>query len=135
MAFTLKTVGIYQRGRETVALVASGTAYSSALPAAAHAVLDTAAGTRKIVLQAKPSAVSGTNLDVALYGADDEAGTDKYLLLDAVIADLTTTAKVSGIVDLNLYPAPFYFVGFLVDADESANTVELTALIPPIGSR
>ena len=69
------------------------------------------------------SAVSGTNLDIGLYGSIDEAGTTKTLLLDAVVADLTATGMAYGVVDLNAYPAGYYFLGWTADANESANTI------------
>ena len=72
----------------------------------------------------KASAVSGTNLDIALYGAMKSGGT-KFLLKDAVVADITTSAKAIGYVDVNQYPAPFYYIGWTADANESANTIEL----------
>lgn len=68
------------------------------------------------------SAVSGTNLDIALYGATTQGGT-KFNLKDAVVADITATGKVAGVVDLNAYPAPFYYLGWTSDANESANTI------------
>ena len=69
------------------------------------------------------SAVTGTNLDIALYGSDTEAGTSKYLLKDAIVADITATGWSFGQVDLNAYPAPYYFLAWTSDADESANTI------------
>jgi hypothetical protein len=69
------------------------------------------------------SAVSGTNVDIALYGSSDAAGTSKALLKDAVVADITATGEVAGVVDLNAYPAPYYFLGWTTDADEDANTI------------
>ena len=73
------------------------------------------------------SAVTGTNLDIALYGADTEAGT-KYLLLDAVVADITATGATAAVIDLNAYPAPYYFLSWTSDVDESANTVDVKVI-------
>jgi hypothetical protein len=70
------------------------------------------------------SAVSGTNLDIALYGASESGGT-KVQLLDAVVADITATGRATGVVDLNAYPAAYYYLGWTSDADESANTIEV----------
>lgn len=69
------------------------------------------------------SAVSGTNLDIALYGSATKAGTTKTLLKDAVVADITATGMVYGQIDLNAYPAAYYFLAWTSDADESANTI------------
>lgn len=74
------------------------------------------------------SAVSGTNLDIALYGSTTEAGTSKYLLKDAVVADITATGEVAGQVDVNAYPAPFYFLAWTSDANESANTITVKVI-------
>ena len=71
------------------------------------------------------SAVTGTNLDIALYGADDSAGTAKYLLLDALVADITATGKVTGIIDIKAYPAPFYFISVTGDNAETGNTLRI----------
>lgn len=69
------------------------------------------------------SAVTGTNLDIALYGSDSLAGTVKYLLKDAVVADIAATGTVAGTIDIKAYPAPYYFLAWTADVDESANTI------------
>lgn len=72
-----------------------------------------------------PSAITGTNLDIALYGANTTGGT-KFLLKDAVVADLTVDAtKVAGSIDINAYPAPYYYIAWTSDVDESANTIQV----------
>lgn len=88
---------------------------------------------RWVTFRATPSAVSGTNLDIALYGAESEDGT-KTLLKDAIIADLTDNSAVAGVVDLNAYPAPYYFIGHTSDADESANTITYEIFFTPPGN-
>lgn len=70
------------------------------------------------------SAVTGTNLDIALYGAYQSGGT-KYLLLDALVPDITGAENVAASVDINDYPAIFYYVGWTADVNESANTIGL----------
>ena len=72
------------------------------------------------------SAVTGTNLDIALYGCDNSAGVDKYLLLDALVADIVATGKVVGIIDIQQYPAPFYFISVTGDNAETGNTLAIT---------
>jgi hypothetical protein len=82
--------------------------------------------TNRATIVCHPSAVSGTNLDIKLYGSDTAAGTTKYLLLDAVVADLTADdTAIAGVVDLNAYPAPYYFISWTADGDESANTMQI----------
>lgn len=71
------------------------------------------------------SAVSGTNLDIALYGAMTESGT-KFLLKDAIVADVTNGVAQGGVIDLQAYPCPNYFVGWTADTDEDANTVTVS---------
>lgn len=79
---------------------------------------------------AHPSAISGTNLDIALYGAYESGGT-KVLLKDAIIADLTVDdTPVVGLVDMNLYPCPYYYIGVTADGDESANTISYRIIVP-----
>lgn len=75
------------------------------------------------------SAVSGTNLDIILYGADSPGGT-KYQLKDAIVADITDTTPAVAIVDLNAYPAPYYYIGWTADSDESSNTIDVKFLVP-----
>lgn len=72
-----------------------------------------------------PSAITGTNLDIALYGAMTAGGT-KFLLLDALVADLTVDGQaVAGVIDVQAYPAPFYYVAWTADVNESANTIKV----------
>ena len=85
---------------------------------------------RYVTFTLNASAVTGTNLDIALYGASTEAGS-KYLLKDAIVADITATGIVAGIHDLNLYPAPYYFIAWTSDVDESANTIDLEVIGVP----
>ena len=75
------------------------------------------------------SAVSGTNLDIALYGAYESGGT-KYLLKDAVVSDITATGLVFGGVDLQSYPAPYYYLAWTSDANEVANTIDCFIVSP-----
>lgn len=70
------------------------------------------------------SAVTGTNIDIALYGAMSSGGT-KFLLKDTIVADITATGLVFGQVDLNAYPAPYYYLAWTTDVDESANTISV----------
>lgn len=72
----------------------------------------------------KASAVTGTNLDIAIYGALTSGGI-KFLLKDAIVADITDATKVVGYLDVNTYPCAYYYVAWTADADESANTIEL----------
>lgn len=109
---------------ETKTLPSSATVgYSSVLPAGIEP--NKATATNTITVTAQASAVSGTNLDIALYGSDTKAGTTKFLLKDALVADLTDTTLTVGTVDLNSYPALYYFIGWTADADESANTISV----------
>lgn len=79
-----------------------------------------------VTFVASASAVTGTNVDIALYGAATSGGT-KFLLLDAVVADLDNSNKVkSGTIDINAYPAPFYYLGHTADVDEHLNTITYT---------
>jgi hypothetical protein len=75
-------------------------------------------------------AVAGTNVDVAIYGAMESGGT-KFLLLDGPVVDLTNLIGFKGAdFDVNAYPAPYYYIGFTYDADNSANTIYYRVLVP-----
>lgn len=84
---------------------------------------------RNVTFAFNASAVSGTNLDIALYGAYESGGT-KFLLKDAVVADITATGVSAGVIDLNDYPAPYYYLAWTADADESANTIDVWVMAP-----
>jgi len=108
---------------ETKTLPASATiGYSSEI----NAIKPKLDGTvQNVGFSLTPTAVTGTNLDIALYGANKAGGT-KYLLKDALVADLTVDGeKVTGFIDVNQYPAPFYYVAWTADANESANSITL----------
>lgn len=85
---------------------------------------------RYIAVWMKASAVSGTNLDIAWMGGFDEAGTTAVLITDAIVADITDTTAAAAVIDLNANPYPFYFIRVTVDADESANVLEIRAYGP-----
>lgn len=121
MAWTKKGNGHIGMISETYTLPSSATTeYSSVIKEFAP---DKDKANKYITCQFNASAVSGTNLDIALYGSDTEDGATKVLLKDAVVADITATGEVAGQVDLNAYPALYYFLGWTSDADESANTI------------
>lgn len=70
-----------------------------------------------------PSAITGDNLDIALYGSDTIDGA-KSLLLDVLVADLTVDGqRVSGIIDIQLYPSAFYFISVTGANAETGNTL------------
>lgn len=70
------------------------------------------------------SAVTGTNLDIALYGSDTIGGS-KFLLKDALVADITDTTMVAGVIDLQAYPASFYWISVTGDNAETGNTLAI----------
>ena len=77
------------------------------------------------------TAVTGTNLDIAIYGSDQASGTAgtagaKYLLLDAVVADITATGKVAGTIDMQAYPAAYYWISVTGDNAETGNTLAIS---------
>ena len=75
------------------------------------------------------SAVSGTNLDISLHGAWEAGGSKFTLVSDALVADITATGNNVDVLDLNAYPAPYYYIGWTSDADESANTITVTCIV------
>ena len=120
MAWTVKSnaKGNVEILKETYDLPASGVGYSSVI----DEIGPNANQNRFVTVVVDATAVSGTDIDIALYGADEVNGT-KVLLADAIVADLTDGTRVAGQVDLNAYPAGVYFIGWTVDADESANDI------------
>ena len=126
MAWTKGTANGMGRNFETVTQAASATyAYSSVIDFLKPKGDGQA---RYVSLFAEASAVSGTNIDISLWGAYTSGGT-KFLLVDAPgsIADLTNAAKTAGAsFNIEAYPAPYYYIGMLADVNESANTVTLS---------
>lgn len=84
---------------------------------------------RYISVLVSASTVSGTNLDIQLHGAMTPTGS-KFLLKDTIVTDVTNGVVQGGVIDLNAYPAPYYFVSWTADANESANTITVTLFIP-----
>lgn len=125
MAWTSKGVnGQVAKLSESYTLPASATVgYSSVIDI--NAFLPNYKNEKKYVtFTFKPSNVSGTDLDIALYGCDKD-GSNPVLLKDAIVADIAngSSALVAGVVDINAYPYEAYKVGWTAQADESANTI------------
>ena len=80
--------------------------------------------------------VTSTHVEVALYGSATPGGT-KFLLADNIVTALTNSVKVQGaVLDLNLYPAPYYYISFTSDGDDTTSTALVyttTIFIPQIG--
>jgi hypothetical protein len=85
-----------------------------------------------IHIMANADAVSNTNVDFGLYGALVSGGS-KFLLVDAPMADLTGAGVLTTMasLDINLYPARYYYFSVLTDTgSEAANTLTITVIIP-----
>lgn len=126
MAWTHATENrvLYSKEESITLPDASGTDYSSVIDFLDFVLRDNHNG--YIEVTATTSAVSGTNLDTALFGSFTSAGTTKTQLLDAIVADFstsTTAVTKVGSVNLKAYPYPYYFFGHVADADESSNTI------------
>lgn len=133
MSWTPKSAnGMAFYKEEDITLPSSAaTEYSSAIDFVGP---DHGSENRWVTFRATPTTIDGTNIDIALYGAESEDGT-KTLLKDAIIADLTADdTAVAGVVDLNLYPAPYYFIGHLPDQDESDSTITYEIFFTPPGN-
>ena len=80
--------------------------------------------------------VTSTSIEVALYGSAVPGGT-KFLLVDNIVTALTNSAKTSGArLDLNDYPAPYYYISMTSDADDTTGTpltYKVSLFIPQIG--
>ena len=130
MAWT-KTVNNngYTSYTETITLPASATSgYSSEIN---FLEADPDNATKKVMVVANASAVSGTNLDLSLIGhwTSGTAGGSMVTLVDAYIADITATGNNIDVLDVNSYPMPYYMLKHITDADESANTITYTILV------
>ena len=126
MAFRKRSENTYLVAEEDYTLPSSATTeYSSEIDFIKAINRDTQSEYVSFVITV--DAVSGTYLDIALYGAYESGGT-KFLLKDAVVADITGAGTSAGIVDIKAYPAPYYYIGWTSDADESANTLTLNVI-------
>lgn len=115
---------------ETITLPASATAgYSSEID---FLEADPDNATKKVIVVANASAVSGTNLDLSIVGhwTKDTAGASMVDLgVDGYIADITATGNNIDVLDVNTIPMPYHRFKHIADADESANTITYTVLV------
>lgn len=136
MAWTKTTVNGVLVATETVSLPASATRVSSSeidfIPLTARTV------NRYVTINATASAVAGTNVDIELHGyatSGTAVSTTVYLLKDAPgsISDVTNAAKSqSASFDIQAYPAAYYRLVGLADADETGNTITFTVIVPRV---
>ena len=127
-AWVNRTSNKFGRIQQTfdLAIAGNGQGYTTVIDAIKIRQGNDRPETQRITFTFDATAVTGSNLDVALYGSNDRAGTDKYLLKDILVADITATGIAIGIFDLQLYPAPFYFISVIGDNAETGNTLALT---------
>ena len=126
MAWTETTVKNGTVLEETYTLPASATTEYSSVIYNDNFQSNLSNNNRYVSITLDATAVTGTNLDIALYGAMTSGGT-KFLLKDAIVADITATGINITVEDFNALPAPYYFIAWTSDADESANTIEVKA--------
>lgn len=132
MAWSVKSVNGMLVASEAVTLAGSATyAFTSQIDFIPLGSL----ANKYITLTCEASAVSGTNVDISLhgYGTSGTAGAATNVLVDAPgsIGDVTNAAKIKqACFDIKPYPAPYYRIGLLCDADEDANTMTVTIIVP-----
>jgi len=127
MAFTKTSPNGKAVYQETYTLPASATiGYSTEID---FFKFDSSLANKNVTVVLNASAVSGTNLDISLYGAWEKGGSKVTLVSDALVADITATGNNVDILDLNTVPMPYYYIGWTADADESANTITLTCIV------
>jgi len=90
---------------------------------------DSSLANKKVAVILNASAVSGSNLDISLYGTWEAGGSKVTLVSDTLVTDIAATGNNVDILDLNAYPMPYYYIGWTSDADESANTITLTCIV------
>ena len=127
MAFTKTSANGKTVYQESYTLPASATiGYSTEID---FLKFDSSLANKKVAIVLNASAVSGTNLDISLYGTWEAGGSKVTLVSDTLVTDITATGNNVDILDLNAYPMPYYYIGWTSDADESANTITLTCIV------
>lgn len=80
---------------------------------------------RRILVAGITSGAITTDFTVDLYGAATSGGT-KYLLSSGIISGgLVNTSLKAGVVDLNAFPSPYYYIGLKSTANNSAITADV----------
>jgi len=108
--------------KEVITLPAeAGSAYSSVIDFVGPNELK---DNRYVNITFQASAVSGTNVDLALFGSET---TDSADAVDTgfSIAALTDATVLLKNINLNQYGFPYYFIKYTADADESSNTLTI----------
>jgi len=124
--WTKSTANKMLLAKETYTLPSSATIeYSSVID---FLIPDAEYANKKVLITFNATAVSGTDLDIALYGSDSIGGT-KIELLDPLVADIAATGAKSVILDLNAYPAPYYYLAWTADTDEKANSITVKIMV------
>jgi len=127
MAFTKTSANGKTVYQETSTLPASATTgYSSEID---FFSFDSSLAEKKVTVILNASAVTGANLDISLHGAWEAGGSKVELVADGLVTDITATGNNIDILDLNAYPMPYYYIGWLAAEDESANTITLTCIV------
>lgn len=121
VAKTEKTNNRLYHFNETIVGPNAATVYSAELAAIVRPNLGFA--NRYLAISAIKSVAMVTDLVVELYGALSSGGT-KVLLKTDVITGLTNARK-SGVVDLNAYPFPYYYVAVKSSANNSNGDVTI----------
>jgi len=108
--------------KEVITLPSStGSAYSSVIDFVGPNTLHEHA---YVNMTFKASAISGTNIDLVLFGSETTSSADA-VDTGYSIAALTDATVLLKNVDLNQYGFPYYFIKYTVDADEDANTLTI----------
>lgn len=130
MSWSKKSVNGMLVATETVTGVASGTAYTSDIDFIPFGKNNN----HYIGISCANASLSGTNLDVSLLGSAAAATAGASMefthVSDSLVADITTGTTKSACVDFNLYPTPYYKIGFLVDTSETTKSVTVTITVP-----
>ena len=124
MSFVNRTANLFGRIYELLTLVDTATVYSSVISAIKVRQEKGRPEKQYVTFSFQASAVTGTNLDIALVGSDTLSGS-KFLLKDVVVADITDGTIVAGVIDVQAYPASFYWIRVITDGDEQLNTLAI----------
>ena len=128
MSFVNRTANELGRLVESAVVLPSSAVeeFSSAISGIKLRVSDDKKASQYVSFLAEASAVAGTNIDIDLWGSHTLSGTKFLLKADLVVA-LTNAQKSNGaVIDMKAYPAAYYFIGWLPDVSEAANTISIS---------
>lgn len=81
-------------------------------------------GVQGVTVTGEATAVSGTDVNIHLFGSFNNNTANAIKLIDSVVT-VTNGVKASGTFDLRSYPVPYLWLGVQTDTDESGNDITI----------